>query len=121
MIGDIIKRLRKEKGWTQDELALKMGYSSKSTINKIEKNINDVNQKTMSKFAKVFNCDVTELLNENPAIAVTEPSIAYMPWPPGTENDLDEESIKFAHLFQDASEEERALVMAYLKKKQPKP
>lgn len=122
MIGDIIKRLRKEKGWTQEELAFKMGYSSKSTINKIEKNINDVNQKTMSKFAKVFNCDVTELLNENPAIAVTEPATAYMPRIPeySFEDDLDEESKEFAHLFQDASEEERALVMAYLKKKQPK-
>ena len=62
MIGEIIKRFREERGWTQEELANRMGYTSKSTINKIEKNINDVNQSKIEKFAEVFNCDPTELV-----------------------------------------------------------
>ena len=68
MIGQKIKQLREERGWSQEQLAQKMGYISKSTINKIEKNINDVNQSTLEKFAKVFGCDPAELVSEQPKI-----------------------------------------------------
>ena len=62
MIGQNIKRMRELRGWSQEKLANKMGYKSKTTISKIEDNINDVNQQKLNKFAKVFGCDVTELL-----------------------------------------------------------
>ena len=65
MIGETIKRMREERGWTPEPLAEEMGYTSKSTINKIEKNINDVGQRKTQKFAQVFGCDVTDLLVEN--------------------------------------------------------
>lgn len=65
MIGQNIKRIRELRGWSQEKLALKMGYKSKTTISKIEDNINDVNQKKLDKFAKVLGCDVTELLVES--------------------------------------------------------
>ena len=65
MIGQNIKRMRELKGWSQEQLARMMGYKSKSTINKIEKNVNDVNQTTLDKFAKVFKCDTTDLLVES--------------------------------------------------------
>ena len=71
MIGDNIKRFREERGWTQEELALKMGYSSKSTINKIEKNINDISQTKIEKFAQVFDCDPTELITSKSATSVS--------------------------------------------------
>lgn len=45
--GERVKARRIELGWTQEELAEKMGYKSKSSINKIELGINDV---TQSKF-----------------------------------------------------------------------
>lgn len=77
MIGDKIRAMREARGWTQEQLAELMGYSSKSTINKIEKNINDVNQKTMAKFAKAFGCDATEFIVSNNA--VTEPGVAMIP------------------------------------------
>ena len=38
MIGDKIKAQRLAMGLTQEELAARMGYKSKSTINKIELN-----------------------------------------------------------------------------------
>ena len=66
MIGDTIRKFREERGWTQEELAAKMGYTSKSTINKIEKNINDVSQTKIEKFAEVFECDPTDLIAPNP-------------------------------------------------------
>ena len=56
MIGNIIKQRRQELGMTQEELAHKMGYKSKSTINKIEMGINDVSQSKLKKFAEVLDC-----------------------------------------------------------------
>lgn len=41
MIGQNIKRMRLLRGWSQEELAHRMGYKDKSAINKIEKNKND--------------------------------------------------------------------------------
>ena len=53
-IGLRIMRRRKELGLTQEELAAKMGYKSKSTINKIEKGINDVSQSNLLPFAEAL-------------------------------------------------------------------
>lgn len=69
-IGKNILRLRKELGLTQDELAKRMGYKSKSTINKIELGINDIPQSKIVKFASVLGTTPAYLMgwNESPAI-----------------------------------------------------
>lgn len=56
MVGDKIKKRRMDLGLTQEELAIKMGYRSKSTINKIELGRNDVSQTKLVKFAEVLDC-----------------------------------------------------------------
>ena len=53
-VGDNIFNRRKELGLTQEELAKRMGYKSKSTINKIELGINDIPQGKIVKFAEVL-------------------------------------------------------------------
>jgi transcriptional regulator with XRE-family HTH domain len=53
-VGENIFLMRKQLGWTQEELAKKMGYKSKSTINKIELGINDISQSKVIKFAEVL-------------------------------------------------------------------
>ena len=53
-IGDRIKSRREELGWTQEELAMKMGYKSKSTINKVEMGKVDISQKRIPQYAKVL-------------------------------------------------------------------
>lgn len=53
-IGLRIKTRRNDLGLTQEELAQRMGYKSKSTINKIEKCLNDVSQSNVVKFANVL-------------------------------------------------------------------
>ena len=53
-VGENILLLRKQLGWTQEELAKKMGYKSKSTINKIELGINDIPQSKIVQFAEVL-------------------------------------------------------------------
>lgn len=61
-IGDRIKNRREELGLSQDELAEKMGYKSRSTIAKIEKGVNDVSQKTIVKFAEALSTSVADLM-----------------------------------------------------------
>lgn len=53
-IGKNIMTKRKELGMTQEELARRMGYKSKSTINKIENGTNDIPQSKIVKFAEVL-------------------------------------------------------------------
>lgn len=53
-VGNNILQMRKQLGWTQEELAKRMGYKSKSTINKIELGINDIPQSKIVKFADVL-------------------------------------------------------------------
>lgn len=53
-IGRNISRLRRNLGMTQEDLAKKMGYKSKSTINKIELGINDIPQSKIIQFAEVL-------------------------------------------------------------------
>lgn len=55
IVGNNIFLLRKQLGWTQEELAKKMGYKSKSTINKIEMGKNDIPQSKIVQFANVLN------------------------------------------------------------------
>lgn len=62
IIGKRILRRRQELGWTQQELAEKMGYKSKSSINKIELGINDVTQRKVVDFAKVLSMSISELM-----------------------------------------------------------
>ena len=53
-VGYRILQRRKELELTQEELARRMGYKSKSTINKIEMGINDIPQSKIAKFAEVL-------------------------------------------------------------------
>lgn len=53
-VGNRILQRRKELDITQEELARRMGYKSKSTINKIEMGINDIPQSKIMKFAEVL-------------------------------------------------------------------
>nr|DAM68897.1 MAG TPA: Repressor protein CI [Caudoviricetes sp.] len=53
-IGSRIKERRELLNLSQEELALKLGYKSRSTINKIESGINDITQSKVVEFAKVL-------------------------------------------------------------------
>lgn len=54
-IGKKIKQKREELGYTQEELANKLGYKSKTTIAKIECGANDIVQSKVLEFAKALN------------------------------------------------------------------
>lgn len=61
-VGKRIKDKRESLNLTQDELAKKLGYKSKSTINKIEKGINDISQSKLMEFAKVLKTTPSYLM-----------------------------------------------------------
>lgn len=54
-VGKKIRQRREELGITQLELAKMMGYTSRSTISKIESGINDITQTTIVKFAQILD------------------------------------------------------------------
>lgn len=54
-VGKNIRARREELGWTQQELADRMGYTTKSAINKIEMGVNDIPQRKVFDFARVLN------------------------------------------------------------------
>lgn len=57
-----IKELRKEYGYTQDELSFKAGIE-RSTLGNIETAQNDVTFTKINKIAKAFNLTLSEFLN----------------------------------------------------------
>ena len=54
ILGARIKQRREELGLSQEELAKKIGYKSRSTINKIEMGINDITQTKILAFANAL-------------------------------------------------------------------
>lgn len=60
--GERIRLRRIQLGMTQEELAERMGYKTKSSINKIEKGVSDVPQSTVVKFADVMNTTPSYLM-----------------------------------------------------------
>ena len=77
-VGSNIKKRRFELRMSQQELADAMGYSTRSTIAKIESGENDVSQKKLQKFADALDITVEALISgyTTPSPVVTEP-IAY--------------------------------------------
>ena len=69
-IGNRIMERRQQLGWTQSDLAFKMGYKTKSAINKIELGINDVSQSKVVKFAEVMGTSVAYLMGWDNQIQV---------------------------------------------------
>lgn len=63
-IGNNIRRARELKGLTQDELAKRMGYKSRSTIARIENGDNDVSQSKLKKFAEILDVSIDFLLDD---------------------------------------------------------
>lgn len=54
-LGKRIKELRIKAGLTQEQLALKIGYSTKTSISKIENDVLDINQSTIVALARALN------------------------------------------------------------------
>lgn len=76
-LGENIKQARMKAQISQDELAKRLGYKSRSTIAKIESGENDLTQKKVAAFAKALNVSIDFLMdgkgNENNSQGVRIP------------------------------------------------
>ena len=61
-IGKRIKSRREELGITQEELASRLGYKSKTTIAKIESGVNDIVQSKVVSFADALDTTISYLM-----------------------------------------------------------
>lgn len=88
--GDRVKERRYALGYTQDELAQKMGYSSRSSINKIEASERSIPQRKLIKLAEVLETTPTYLmgLSDDP-----EPQAIKVVKRDGTTSTYDKEKI----------------------------
>lgn len=75
-----IKKRRIELGLSQEELAKRLGYKSRSSINKIELGENDIPQSKIAKFAKALETTEVYLLGfeDDPDPSLAELSSAFM-------------------------------------------
>ena len=65
-VGETIKARRIALGWTQEDLAKRTGYTSKSSINKIELGINDIPQRKIVQFANALGMSIEEMFSSEP-------------------------------------------------------
>lgn len=61
-IGLFIKQKRKLLGLTQEELTQKVGYKTRSSVNKIEHGLSEIPPNKLKIFAEVLQCDITDLI-----------------------------------------------------------
>ncbi len=67
MLNDNIKTIRKNKGFTQEELAIRLSVT-RQTISKWEKGLSVPDAALLEKMAEVLEVPVTELLGSGPAV-----------------------------------------------------
>ncbi|WP_462336344.1 helix-turn-helix domain-containing protein [Holdemanella biformis] len=67
-----IKTRRKQLGYTQTELAKKLGYADKSMIAKIEKGQVDLSQSKIMAFAKALETTASTLMGDDGIVADNE-------------------------------------------------
>ena len=65
--GQVIAKRRIELGWTQEELARRMGYTSKTTITKIESDKIDLPRRKVKMLADVLGINVNDLFPDVPS------------------------------------------------------
>ena len=76
-----IRNRREELGMSQDDLAQKMGYKSRSSINKIEMGLNDISQSKVVAFAEALDTTPAYLMGWEVTSKPTEVPPGFMPLP----------------------------------------
>lgn len=74
-VGERIKQKRLEKGWTQDDLRIKLGYTSRGTVHHIETGRNDITASRLKQIADVLGTTPSELLGYDEPLADDELSM----------------------------------------------
>lgn len=75
-----IKRRRIQLEMTQDELAVRLGYSGKSMVSKIEQGKVKLDQDKIEAIARILRIDPLELMGYKPTPMTEEDANAYADW-----------------------------------------
>lgn len=119
MIGDRIKKRRKELGWTMEELAKKMGYSTKSTISLIESGKRDITQSKAVQFSQVLGVSISYLMGwEEKDASKPEQKSGDASAP---SNDLVEKAIELYNKFEELTPDKQREFLYFLEFLQSKP
>ena len=76
LFGINLRRLRTQKGMSQEELAKKLGYKGRSAINKIETGVNDMPREMVVRCAEALGVSPLELFSYEEL-----PDIEYLKFP----------------------------------------
>lgn len=109
-VGNRIKQRRLELGWTQSELAERMGYSGKTSVCMAEKGGDNITTTKVRKFADALGVSFRYLMGYEDNEGV--------PTPYGQLLDAyvkNAEDREFMELFQSANPEIRDIVLSFLK------
>jgi putative transcriptional regulator len=66
-----LKKLREQFGYTQQEMANKLGYNSKSTYNQKEKGIRKITVEEAHEISKIFNKTIEEIFFKSEVVKTT--------------------------------------------------
>lgn len=70
-IGERIRKKRIESNLTQEQLAQKMGYKTRGSINKIENDVTELTPSKIKRLAEIFNCPISYLIDDSPVFTVS--------------------------------------------------
>lgn len=103
-IGLRIRRLRISKSMTQDELAKKVGYTSRSSINKIEKGMVDLPRSKIVELADALDTTASYLMGWEEAES-----------PSPEKPELSEGELELVELFRKIPEDQQNLVLSMIR------
>lgn len=66
-----LKKIREENRYTQDDMANKLGYNSKSTYNMKEKGIRKITLEEAYQISKIFNKTIEEIFFDSVVVKMT--------------------------------------------------
>lgn len=117
-IGERIKRLRISQKLTQDELAIRSGYTSRSSINKIEKGLVDLPRSKIVDIANALGTTPSYLMgweDETPAPELTESERAWIELYRKLSPDVRETFVTMVKTFDSLPEGERQMLLAMIR------
>jgi len=64
-LAELVIELRRKDGLSQEDFAKKLGYSSKSTVNKIEKGVNEISYEKLVKLIEEYKLTYKDFLSDD--------------------------------------------------------
>lgn len=112
-IGERIRQRREQLGYTQEDLAIKLGYAGRSSVNKVE-NSKEVSMKKIKMYAEALNTTVAYLMGweEEFSIEMAQTDVALT----NMEKRMKEYALKLAAL----SEKDKEMIIQMIDKCEPK-